>query len=123
MTSDVATTIHNSYDTGKMQYESFIDVRFSKQTVSIWHPLNRNKLLPFSSKKTNSSALANKITNVKTGCALFSRLYISCQTREGNLDEFFKHENHSFPPSLSVSGELHFGTKSDWLKCLNELMM
>jgi len=74
VTSDVATTIHNLYDTGKMQYESFIDERFSKRTVSIWHPLKRNKLLPFSSKKTNSSALANKITNVKTDCALFSRL-------------------------------------------------
>jgi len=120
VTCDVATAVHKLYEMGKMQYESFIDERFSKRTLSIWHPLKRNKLMPLFSRKTHSSALANQITNVKTDCALFSRLYISCQTREGNLDEFFKHENHSFPPSLSVSGELHFGTKSDLLKCLEE---
>jgi len=33
---------------------------------------------------------------------LFSRLYISCQTCDGNL----KHKNRARPPSLPVSGRL-----------------
>ena len=32
--------------------------------------------------------------------ALFSRLYIACQTRDGNLELLFKQENHSCPPSI-----------------------
>ena len=55
---------------------------------------------------------------VLTDCELFSRLYIACQSRDGNLDDFFKHENHPYPPSLSVNGDLRYGTKSDLLDCL-----
>ena len=45
-------------------------------------------------------------------------MYIACQSRDGNLDDFFKHENHPYPPSLSVNGDLRYGTKSDLLDCL-----
>ena len=54
-------------------------------------------------------------------CELFSRLYIACQTRNGDLDEFFKHENQAYPPSISDRGNLRFGTKSDLLICLSAL--
>ena len=43
---------------------------------------------------------------------LFSQLYIGCQTRDGNLDEFFR---------LSDAGILHLGAKSDLLVCLEGL--
>ena len=52
---------------------------------------------------------------------LFSRLYIGCQTREGNLKEFFRHENHAYPPALSDGGSLYLGTKNDLLTCLKDL--
>ena len=52
---------------------------------------------------------------------LFSRLYIECQTRDGNLEEFFRHENQASPPALSDGGNLHLGTKSDLLICLQDL--
>ena len=52
---------------------------------------------------------------------MFSRLFIGCQTREGNLEEFFSHENQSFPPSLSQNGTLRPGNKSDLLKCLEKV--
>lgn len=31
---------------------------------------------------------------------------IPCETREGNLNEFFQHENQSCPPSPSQDGKL-----------------
>ena len=61
------------------------------------------------------------ITSLKSDCALFSRLYIACQTRDGDLDNFFKHENHAYPPSLSQLGQLRFGTKADLTDCLEKL--
>ena len=35
-----------------------------------------------------------------------------------NLESFFKHENHSYPVSISEYGELRKCSKSDFLKCL-----
>ena len=49
---------------------------------------------------------------------MFSRLYIACQSRDGNLDEFFCHENQPCPPSISLLGKLRLGSKSDLLTCL-----
>ena len=45
--------------------------------------------------------------------ALFSRLYIVCQTRGGNLEEFFRHENQPWPSSLAKLGDLRSGSKAD----------
>ena len=55
---------------------------------------------------------------MKEDCALFSRLYIACQSRDGNLEEFFKYENQPWPPSLSHMGSLRGGEKADLVKCL-----
>ena len=49
---------------------------------------------------------------------MFSRLFIACQSRDGDLDEFFRHENQQFPSSLSNFGKLRHGTKADLLSCL-----
>ena len=39
-----------------------------------------------------------------------------------NLDDFFKHENHAYPPSLSDYGKIRKASaKSDFLKCLNKI--
>ena len=48
-------------------------------------------------------------------------LFLSCQTREGNLDQFLRHENHSYPPSLSGDGSLRLGAKSDLLACMKDV--
>ena len=61
-----------------------------------------------------------EITTLKKSCQLFSRLYIACQVRDGNLDEFFSHKNSSYPPSISKNGDLMPGSKSDLLHCLEK---
>ena len=59
---------------------------------------------------------------LKSDYALFSRLCIACQSRDGDLDQFFKHENQGCPPSLSQHGSLRLpGNKSDLLQCIEAL--
>ena len=58
-----------------------------------------------------------QVAALKNDCNLFSRLYVSCQTRDGGLDSFFAHENQAAPPSLSLGGKLRLGTKADLLCC------
>ena len=61
-----------------------------------------------------------EIKTLKKSCELFSQLYVACQVRDGNLDEFFWHENGSYPPSISKNGDLMPGSKSDLLHCLEK---
>ena len=64
-----------------------------------------------------------KISSLNLDCRLYSNLYIASQSRDGSLDEFFKHENHSYPVSISEYRKLRKGTaKSDFVKCLEELL-
>ena len=50
---------------------------------------------------------------LKDDVAHFSRLYIVAQNRNADIGNFFKHENHPYPPSLSERGKLCQGRKSD----------
>ena len=49
---------------------------------------------------------------------MFSRLYIACQNRDGNLDNFFTYENQPWAPSLSELAQLRGGVKEVLIKCL-----
>lgn len=49
---------------------------------------------------------------LKEDCHLFSRLFISCQSRECDLQEFFCHENQQFPAALRDGGKLYTTQKS-----------
>ena len=49
-------------------------------------------------------------------CNLFSQLYIASKFRDGNLHQFFSHENNIYPPALSKDGKLNLPSqKSDLL--------
>ena len=49
-------------------------------------------------------------------------MYISWQTRYGDLDEFLRHENQGCPPLLSDQGNLHLPKrKSELTECLQVL--
>ena len=52
---------------------------------------------------------------------LFSNLFVSCQTRQVDLDEFFKYENQIAPAALSSHGELYTTNKADLLTCLETI--
>ena len=117
----VVETIHNVKSIGQNQFDAFTKECLIDRTKPIDDTIHRNKLPLFSTPTSKPSKGKQQIRSLKCDVELFSRLYIGCQTRDGNLDEFFRHENQSCPPSLSNAGKLHLGTKSDMLKCLEDL--
>ena len=61
------------------------------------------------------------VTILKSEASLFARLYVACQTRDGDMDNFFNLVNQPFPPSLLSFGQLRQGNKSDLTACLDPL--
>ena len=79
-----------------------------ERTCSIHDPIKKTSLPLFRSptRKTKSKQ-AGQISMLKSDVQLFSRLYIVMRHREGDMNTFFKHENHPYPPSLSEPSEIH----------------
>ena len=89
--------------------------------MPIYDTIKRNNLHLFSRPPIKGkSTKQHQISSLKNNCSLFSRLYIAAQVRDGDLDQFFQHENQPCPPSLSQMGSLRGGTKSDLLICLQD---
>ena len=54
---------------------------------------------------------------------LYANLFVACQARNSDLDNFFAHKNHVYLVSLSEYGKLRtFSAKSDFLQCLNDIV-
>ena len=103
---------------GREQFEKFTR-EMCEGKSTFYDPLKRNKLPLFSRKSApDVSASKSKLQSIKDDCQLFSRLFISCQSRQCDLKEFFMHENQTTPPSLSQNGCLNIGTKSDLMTVL-----
>ena len=87
---------------GQDQYKALVKEGFRERTKPITEAIKTNKLPLFKQQpQKNPTKDKQKVAALKNDCALFSRLYIACQSRDGNLEEFFKHENQSFPPPLA----------------------
>ena len=119
---DVVNTVNSIETLGKSQFQEFLHSRIKAKQTSIFELIKRNKLPLFSFVKTKKSAKhQSQVAMLKKNCQLFSQLYVACHFRDGNLDEFFSHENQTFPPSLSKDGMLHTGYKSDLLCSLDDI--
>ena len=57
---------------------------------------------------------------MKQDSVIFSNLFIMCQTRQLDLEDFFRHENQASPPSISTDGNLYRSTKSDLVTVLKD---
>ncbi|CAG2249555.1 unnamed protein product [Mytilus edulis] len=118
----VCETIRNVENLGKEQYHQFVTERLENKSKSLHVPIKQNKLLLFSRQQPKTETKdKQQITSLKQNCSLFSQLYVSCQVRNGDLEEFFRHENQSYPPALSQFGEMRLGSKSDLLVPLERL--
>ena len=92
--------------------EQFQNFRKNVNNNLFYSPIKKNNYQIFQS--SHESKNKNKPqTSLKQDCTLFSNLFILCQTRQLDLDDFFKHENQACPPAISSDGELYKGTKSD----------
>ena len=106
---------------GQEQYNTPVEERFEKMTKEVTSVISNNKL-PLFKSPLEQSADKKKVKGaaLKDDCALFSGLYIACPSPGGNLPEFFKHENHPWPPSLAQASRLREGQKSDLVKCMEK---
>lgn len=101
----LADLVGTHHQRGQQKFESFMKgLQNEEDNCPFYQPIKKNKVAFFKHEQTASNS---KEKVLKDDCQLFSRLFISCQTRQCDLQEFFKHENQSSPASLSDSGKLH----------------
>ena len=114
------TNLERIEEVGRKQFEDYITQRLHEKKVSLSETITRNKLSIFSSQKVQTKQ-QKRLTSLKNDVSLFSRLFIACQNRDGNIEEFFRHENQSSPPSLSQNNELRSRSKAELLKQLENM--
>ena len=118
MSECVVEAVKKAKEMGECQFETYVEERLDKCSKPITDTISRNKLPLFGASEKKTVKNQTQIAALKSDCNLFARLYIACQAREGNLEKFFKHENHAVPPSLSTAGKLRGGQKSELVHCL-----
>lgn len=91
---------------GMKQCDTFIKEQLIERKTPLCEPITRNKLSFFETPTKKSSKAQQQLSLMKSDCSLFSRLFITCQIRNGDLDEFFKHENQACPISITEDGHL-----------------
>ena len=117
----VIDTLYKIEELGLEQYNTFVKERLVERVKPLNDAISKNMLPLFSTpKKCQKTKAQQMMAEVKRDRNIFSRLYVACQVRDGNLEEFFTYENQSCPPSLSDKGKLRLGKKSDVLHCLED---
>src|SRR6218665_3193510 len=106
----------NNYFTRPRGLEQFTD--FTLHLDHFYSPMKRNNFTLFQTNKTKHK---NRDNNLKQDYNLFSNLFISCQTRQVNLDNFYKFENQVYPASLSSYGEIYKTQKAELMQCLESI--
>ena len=92
-------------------------------TSSLHEKIPKNNLKIFEEKsRYQTSKVRQQLSTLRNDCNIFSQMLISCQTRQGDLDKFFSHENMEYPPSLSKNGDFNTGSESDLIPCLENLI-
>ena len=123
LSDDTTGSIKMAKEIGKRQYDLFVEEGLISRSASLYSNIKKNSLSLFRRKNSIvTSKSKKKIVNLTSDRQLFANLYVACQSRQGDLENFFSHENHSYPISLSEYGRLRkCSNKSDFLKCLEDL--
>lgn len=115
MPPELQKTVETVFIVGKEQHEAFVKERFIERTKSIKEPIKKNKL-PLFSKKNLPPKPKTQVQSMKEDHFILKTIYFACQLREGNLQDFFRHENQPWPPSLSKGGNIRSENKADLLQ-------
>ena len=103
------------YDKGKDPYDQFVNDVIVTRNTPLDSPIKNNAFQLFKITKRRK-AQQPKVPLLKASISLFGQLYIATSERRGDncdLDTFFAHEAHSFPPSLAnVNEKIYHSTKS-----------
>ena len=111
-TEAIVDTVQRIEGIGLSQYQEFVTEVIVARSRSSHQPIKKNSL-PLLKRQFPRVVTKSKLqaSSLKSDCNLVSRLYIASKFRDGNLEEFFSHENHPWPPSLSEHGKLNLPTK------------
>ena len=97
----VVSALHTLEDRGISQYKDFVKSVLEDCTRSIHNPIKKNSLALFKRPQPKAiSKAGKKIKVLQNNVALFGQLYISMQSRNADLKEFFSHD--SIIPTLSL---------------------
>ena len=124
MYDEVVVTVQSVENIGKTQFSEFVKKRIVDLSPNFYDNIMKNTLQLFKSKqKKPTSKLQAKVSSMKNDVQLYSRMYIAYQARDGDLDSFFEHECHSWPPALSegISSMCQPISQADILPCLEDL--
>lgn len=112
--------LYSLEEKGLLLYQNFVNDRLLTKKISIYNPIPKQRSKIFIPQKIPGPAATLK--TLKDDIHLFSRLFIISTARDLDLKEFFRHENHKYPPSLSVNGEIRPGEKSPLTRILENLI-
>ena len=121
---DASQSARNAKLIGLAQSSRSTQDQLISRTKSLYDNIAQTKLSLFCQKAAGNiiSKTEKNLKLLKDDCRLFSSLYNACQTRTGDLHNFFIHENHSFPVSISEYGNLRKCSKSDLISCLTSMV-
>ncbi|KAJ8377440.1 hypothetical protein AAFF_G00259980 [Aldrovandia affinis] len=105
-----AELIGTHLEKSKVRFQEFMKGLEGEEESTFYEPIKKNRVDFF--RHVPASVDSSKQKVLKEDCQLFSKLFISCQSRECDLKEFFRHENQSHPAALSDGGKLHTCQKS-----------
>ena len=101
---NVHEQLSKHYERGVERFHEFMKGLQSQEQDLFYKSITKNTVNFFTQEP---GATDSKQKALKADCNLFSQLFISCQSRQCDLNEFFKHENQPVPASLSDNGKLH----------------
>ena len=104
-----AELIFTHHIRGKTRFVEFMD-GLESEVSTFYEPIKKARVDFFRQEPHCVNVTKQKV--LKDDCQLFSKLFISCQSRECDLYDFFRHENHPFPAALSDGWKLHTCQKS-----------
>ena len=123
MPDSVVHTIMTTEDTGKAQHQTFVAEGLNSNIAAVNDTVHKNNLPLLTSKSGKKpSKITSKICYLQNDVHLFSRMYISCQTRDSDMDAFFNNENHAWPPLLASNGIMHQTSESNLMECLESVV-
>ena len=111
MSKRVVEAVRSAEDMGKMyQYQKYVVNHISSTATAFNDTIHKNNQTLFLRR---NQITTSKLYNLQNDVQLFSLMYISCQSRESDVDAFFAHENHAWLPSLASNGIMLHTSKSD----------
>ena len=114
----IITAFDKLKEHGSTQYKNFIKNVLLSNKQSIHDPIKRNEFQLFKEPKRRS--VKQNDQNLCNSSALFGRMYIANQHRQGDPLIFFSHENQLEPPAISENGQLRKSDKAKLLNCIGE---